>query len=143
MDSLFCTPQAASGCISVLLTIQLSCLAFLSIVFVQSGLDKVVDWKGNVEWLTGHFSKTFLAPFVKPMVASITVMEVGAGILCGVGAVSLLLTGSKAIGILGALLCSLTFLSLFFGQRVAKDYPGALGIVPYFLLTMATLYVLQ
>ena len=34
----------------------------VAILFIQSGLDKVFDWKGNLEWLTGHFSKTFLAP---------------------------------------------------------------------------------
>ena len=34
---------------------------FVAILFIQSSLDKVFDWKGNVEFLTEHFSKTFLA----------------------------------------------------------------------------------
>ncbi len=41
-------------------------LAFLIITFLQSGLDKIFDWKGNVSWLKEHFSKTFMtnmAPF--------------------------------------------------------------------------------
>ena len=28
----------------------------VSILFIQSGLDKVFDWIGNVEWLKGHFA---------------------------------------------------------------------------------------
>ena len=47
----------------------------VSILFIQSGLDKVFDWKGNLEWLTGHFSKTIFAKTVPPMLATITVME--------------------------------------------------------------------
>ena len=118
-------------------------MALLSILFLQRGLAKVFDWAGNIGWLTGHFSKTFLAGFVKPMVASITVMELGAGVLCGLGAGALLLTGSKTLAILGALLCSATFLSLFFGQRIAKDYPGAESLISYFIVTMITLYSLM
>jgi uncharacterized membrane protein YphA (DoxX/SURF4 family) len=36
-------------------------LAFLAITFLQSGYDKIKDWKGNVECLNGHFSNTVLA----------------------------------------------------------------------------------
>ena len=31
-------------------------LAFLSIVFIQSGLDKIINWKGNLEF---HFGDPF------------------------------------------------------------------------------------
>ena len=41
----------------------------VAILFIQSGLDKVFDWKGNMDWLTGHFSKTFLSGFVWIMLA--------------------------------------------------------------------------
>ncbi|MGI9056698.1 MAG: DoxX family protein, partial [Pyrinomonadaceae bacterium] len=57
------------------------------ILFIQSGLDKVFDWKGNLEWLTGHFSKTFLRGTVPPMLATITVMELATGFLSAVGIV--------------------------------------------------------
>ncbi len=30
-------------------------LIFLIIVFLQSGIDKVFDWKGNLSWLKEHF----------------------------------------------------------------------------------------
>ena len=35
-------------------------LAFLAITFLQSGLDKIMDWNGNVSWLKSHFSQTIL-----------------------------------------------------------------------------------
>ena len=35
-------------------------LAFLAITFLQSGLDKILDWNGNVSWLKSHFSQTIL-----------------------------------------------------------------------------------
>jgi hypothetical protein len=53
----------------------------VSILFVQSGLDKVLDWKGNVDWLNGHFSKTFLGGMVPMMLATITLMELATGAL--------------------------------------------------------------
>jgi hypothetical protein len=31
---------------------------------------------------------------------------------------------------------------LFFGQRLAKDYAGAGGLVPYFLVAVINLYIL-
>ncbi len=66
----------------------------VSILFIQSGLDKVFDWKGNLEWLTGHFSKTFLRGTVPPMLATITVMELATGFLSAIGIVYFLLTNS-------------------------------------------------
>jgi hypothetical protein len=33
-------------------------------------------------------------------------------------------------------------MALFFGQRLAKDYPGAATLVPYFLLSLVAIYVL-
>src|SRR5436190_12994118 len=69
----------------------------ISVLFVQSGLDKVFDWKGNLEWLTGHFSKTFLGGMVPIMLATITVMEIATGVLAVVGIVYFLFSGSLAL----------------------------------------------
>jgi len=33
-------------------------LVLLAITFIQSGYDKVMDWKGNVSWLKEHFANT-------------------------------------------------------------------------------------
>jgi hypothetical protein len=39
-------------------------------------------------------------------------------------------------------LSGLTIVALFFGQRMAKEYPGAASLVPYFLVTLAGIYLL-
>jgi uncharacterized membrane protein YphA (DoxX/SURF4 family) len=108
----------------------------VAILFIQSGLDKVFDWKGNLGWLTGHFSKTFLAPMVPILLATITVMELGAGLLSAAGIVYFLVAGSTVVIFYAAALGSVSIIALFFGQRVAKDYPGAGALVPYFILLL-------
>jgi ABC-type Fe3+-siderophore transport system permease subunit len=114
---------------------------FVAILFIQSGLDKVFDWKGNMEWLTGHFSKTFLSRFVWIMLAKITVMELATGILAGVGIFYFFVAGSTAVMFYASILGTASITALFFGQRVAKDYPGAAVLVPYFLLTLMLMYL--
>ena len=108
----------------------------VAILFIQSGLDKVFDWKGNLEWLTGHFSKTFLARFVPVMFATITVMEVATGVLAAAGIIYFLTNGSMAILFLASVIGSASIAGLFFGQRIAKDYPGAAVLIPYFILLL-------
>src|SRR5256885_12680612 len=59
--------------------IQVLSSAFLAILFLQSGIDKVVDRRGNLEWLNGHFAKSPLAGMVPAMVTVITILEIVAG----------------------------------------------------------------
>jgi len=106
----------------------------VAILFIQSGLDKVFDWEGNLGWLNGHFSKTFLAPTVQMLLATITVMELVTGIVALAGIVYFLIAGSTAVIFWAGVLGALSITALFFGQRIAKDYPGAAVLVPYFLL---------
>jgi hypothetical protein len=109
---------------------------FHAILFLQSGIDKIVDRAGNVSWLTGHFAKSPLASLVVPMLGVLTLVEVLAGSLSAVGAVLLLLNASRVIAALGALLSIVALLMLFFGQRMAKDYAGAGGLVAYFIVAV-------
>ena len=110
------------------------CALFVSILFIQSGLDKVFDWKGNLGWLTGHFSKTFVAGTVPIMLAVITVMEVATGLLSTAGIIYWFVSGSTALMFWAGALGAASISALFFGQRLAKDYPGAAVLVPYFIL---------
>jgi hypothetical protein len=122
--------------------VRLAVSSFLAILFLQSGIDKIVDRKGNLEWLKGHFAKSPLASQVVAMVGVITVIEVSAGLLSAVGVLSLLFTGSRMLVGLGALLSIVALLMLFFGQRIAKDYAGAAALVPYFILASAALVLI-
>ena len=113
----------------------------VAILFIQSGLDKVFDWRGNLEWLTGHFSKTFLRGTVPPMLATITLMELLTGLLSGAGLIYFLFTNSTVLIFCAAALGALSIVALFFGQRVAKDYAGAAVLIPYFLLLIILMYL--
>lgn len=119
----------------------LFCALFVAILFMQSGLDKVFDWKGNLNWLTGHFSKTFLGPFVTPMLAQITVMELLTGLLSAAGIAYFVATGSTSLIFYASVLGAASITALFFGQRIAKDYAGAAVLVPYFILLIALMYL--
>jgi len=114
---------------------------FVAILFIQSGLDKVFDWKGNLEFITGHFSKTFLAATVPMMLATITVMELATGFLGAAGIIYFIVTGSLAVIFWASAVGAASIIALFFGQRVAKDYPGAAVLVPYFLLLLVLMFL--
>ena len=116
--------------------------AFLAILFLQSGIDKVVDRRGNLEWLKGHFAKSPLAGFVPSMVTVITILELLAGVLSAVGCVMIFFRRDSTLAFYGAVASAFAIVALFFGQRMAKDYPGAATLVPYFLLALAAIYLL-
>src|SRR6058998_1462020 len=116
--------------------------AFLAILFLQSGIDKVVDRRGNLEWLTGHFAKSPLAGVVPALLTVITILEVAAGALSAIGCVAVILLRDASVAFYGAVISAVAVIALFFGQRMAKDYAGAAVLVPYFLLTLVAIYLL-
>jgi uncharacterized membrane protein YphA (DoxX/SURF4 family) len=122
--------------------LQILVSAFLAILFLQSGLDKVVDRPGNLAYLSEHFAKSPLAGTVGPMLVVVTILEVSAGALSAIGCALLLSTHDSMVAFLGAVVAGINFLALFFGQRIAKDYAGAAALVPYFLLDLAAIYLL-
>jgi hypothetical protein len=128
-----------SGAIHLL---QIFGSAFLAILFLQSGIDKVIDHRGNLEWLKGHFAKSPLAGVVHVLLTAITFLEVGAGALSAIGCLMLIVSRETTIAFYGAVSSAVALVALFFGQRMAKDYAGAAVLVPYFLLTLITIYLL-
>ena len=122
--------------------LQVLVSAFLAVLFLQSGLDKVIDRKGNREYLNQHFARSPLASTVGPMFLVVTILEVSAGALSGVGCVLLIVTRDSTVAFLGAVIAGINIVALFFGQRVAKDYAGAAALVPYFLLALAAIVIL-
>ncbi|MFZ1700778.1 MAG: hypothetical protein WBO10_03700 [Pyrinomonadaceae bacterium] len=116
--------------------------AFLvAILFIQSGLDKVFDWKGNLEWLTGHFSKTFVGGLVPLMLVKITILELLTGFGSAAGIIYFFAAGTLSVVFYASILGALTLTGLFFGQRIAKDYPGAAVLIPYFILILIMMYL--
>src|SRR3954464_8579184 len=122
--------------------IQLLVSAILAILFLQSGLDKVIDRKGNRAYLDEHFARSPLAGTVGPMFFVVTILEIAAGTLSAVGVLFLLFAHDSTIAYWGALVAGVNLVALFFGQRVSKDYAGAAALVPYFLLVLTAIYLL-
>ena len=126
--------------ISYILQILVS--AILAVLFLQSGLDKVIDRKGNRAYLDEHFANSPLAGTVGPMFFVVTILELSAGVLSGLGCLLLLVTRNATVAFFGALIAAINLIALFFGQRVSKDYAGAAALVPYFLLAVTAIYLL-
>jgi hypothetical protein len=130
------TPEGATYLLQVFAS------AFLAILFLQSGIDKVVDRRGNLEWLKGHFAKSPLAGMVPLLVTAITILEIATGALSAVGCGLIILQRDSTLAFYGAVLAAISIIALFFGQRMAKDYAGAATLVPYFLLALSAIYLL-
>ena len=109
---------------------------FISIALLQSGLDKVFDYKGNLSWLTDHFSNSILKNNVSLLLLTITIIELLSGFLLFLGALINILISNSDLLVVGFLTSSINFIFLFFGQRIAKDYDGAAVIVNYFILNI-------
>jgi len=119
-----------------LLIIQVLISLFLAILFLQSGIDKLIDWKGNLSWLKGHFGNSPLKNMVPIMLGIVMITEIAAGALSALGVIALISWGTKTWALRGAVLAAINLVFLFFGQRIAKDYVGAAVLVNYFILTI-------
>lgn len=122
--------------------LQILVSAFLAILFLQSGIDKIVDRQGNRAYLDQHFAKSPLAGTVGPMFAVVTILEVSAGALSGVGCVLIIFARDSTVAYLECGRRRHQSHRALFGQRVAKDYVGAAALVPYFLLALTAIYLL-
>ena len=118
-------------------------LLFLIITFLQSGIDKIIDWTGNLGWLKGHFEKTPLQKLVPLLLAVVMFVEVVAGLLCAFGIYQLVIAANNTVALYGAIMSCVALLMLLFGQRIAKDYEGAKTIAVYFIPAIFLVYLLQ
>ena len=121
---------------------RLAVTAFFAVAFLQSAVDKVVDRQGNLEYLTGHFASSPLRGLVQPMFLAITILEAVAGVLCGLGTLCLLVGCGTGLALWGLILSLIALLCLFFGQRLAKDYGGAVVIASYYAVAVLGLILL-
>jgi hypothetical protein len=70
-------------------------------------------------------------------------LELAAGVLSGVGCLALIVLRDSTVAFYGAVVSAVAIIALFFGQRMAKDYPGAAVLVSYFLLALIAIYLLR
>ena len=121
---------------------RLAVTAFFAVAFLQSAVDKVVDRQGNMQYLAGHFASSPLRGLVQPMFLAITILEAVAGVLCGLGALCLLVGCGTGLALWGLIFSLIALLCLFFGQRLAKDYGGAVVIASYYAVAVLGLILL-
>lgn len=113
-----------------------SYFGFFGVLFLQSGFDKLLDRRGNLEWMEPHFANSPFKGKVPVMLTILTLLEVATCVMSSISIVLVFLgTGHDAITITLALIL-VTLLSLFGGQRFAKDYVGAATIVAYFAVAL-------
>ena len=122
--------------INLLIIVQSLIGLFLSIALLQSGSDKIVDLKRNLEWLSSHFSNSPLSGLVPLLLNVVTILEIIAGSFTLIGSLMNLVNGNNILLTIGLLIAALNFLALFLGQRIAKDYEGAAVLVNYFVLNI-------
>ena len=113
---------------------QILIAIFTLIVFIQSGLDKIFDRKGNLEYFQAHFKDSIFKKIYPSLLTIITLFElVGGGML--VYGIYFSFTERTTLWIFyGFVHLAITLIFLFLGQRIAKDYLGAADLVPYFIL---------
>lgn len=120
-------------------------LLFFAILFLQSGIDKTRDRAGNLAWMEPHFAQSPFAGKVPMLLTALTVLELVSGALSLVAAMGAALHPVLSLVMLRHLpglamtFVLATFLMLFLGQRLAKDYAGAASLAAYFAVALLTL----
>ena len=141
MIILDCIQQNCSSTCDATTLISILISTFLAILFLQSGIDKLNDWKGNLDWQKEHFSKSILKNTTPLLFGTLTVLELTSGTLCVSGIISAIIKSCNYWIFWGNLLSCITLICLFLGQRVAKDYAGAASLTGYFIITLIGLYL--
>ena len=115
---------------------QILIAIFISIAFIQSGIDKILDRKGNLEFFKFHFANSFLKNFTPFLLTTLTIFELVGGFTLLYGIYFAFVHRTTLWIFYGFVMIALTIIFLFAGQRIVKDYLGAADLVPYFILIM-------
>jgi putative oxidoreductase len=126
---------------TLLKILQVMISLFAGVLFLQSGFDKIIDFKGNKAYIESVFAKTIFQGFAGILFVIILILEVLAGFFAFFGGIFYFFEGQADFAILGLELSLLSILCLFVGQRISKDYAGAASLTNYFLLLSFGLYL--
>ncbi len=119
--------------------VQILSSIFFAIVFFQSGIDKVIDRKGNINFFENHFKNTLFHKIYAQALTALMLLELIAASLCAYGCIYSIVYKNTDFIFYGLLVTSFILLSLLLGQRIAKDYVGAADITIYFILCIITI----
>ncbi len=118
-------------------------LAFLSIVFIQSALDKFFNWKGNLEFTISTLSPKFPVILIRFALLNVFILEFVGG-FGSLGGIIEIISGPHTLSWakLGVITSSLALLILLLGQRISQNYVDAKTIVIYFIVCLFGLQLL-
>lgn len=108
----------------------------------MSVLEKLADWKGTVVYYSNHFKNTILHKMISLLLIQIVIFEIAALVFITIGLYFLVKEDTTFIAKIGLEISALTLLQFLLGQRLAKDYPGAMNITVYFILNVIGIYLL-
>jgi hypothetical protein len=117
-------------------------LIFFIITYFLSVIEKIADWKNTVIYYTNHFKNTVLYKMIPLVLVQVLIFEIAALILLCMGLYFLVTENSTFMAKIGLEISALTLLQFLLGQRLAKDYAGAMNITVYFILNSIGIYLL-
>ena len=117
-------------------------LAFLSIVFIQSALDKIFNWKGNLEFTASTLTSKFPPRLVRFALLNVLLLEFAGGFGSLGGVVEIMVGSSLFMSKIGTITSSTALLILLLGQRISQNYVDAKTIVIYFIVCLLGLQML-
>mgnify|MGYP001290818433 CR=1 FL=1 len=121
----------------------ISVLIFHAIVFLQSGLDKLFNWKANLDFTNQTLGKTFSKQMVKFGLLTVLFLETLGGIFSILGIVfNLMYENCLLYAQIGLISCVAALLLLLFGQRISQNYEGAKTIAIYFIVSVIGLMMI-
>ena len=118
-------------------------ILYMVLSFGFSAFEKILNWKTTLHYYEGHFKATFLEKFIPVSIVFVLILEISSLIFCISGLYSLIVNKEGHTALIGLILVSLTLMILLLGQRIAKDYQGAMNITVYFILTVLGVYFLS
>ena len=77
------------------------------------------------------------------MLVLILLGEIIVGFLSVIGIVQIYISDTTTIGFYASVIAAKILLALLFGQRVTKDYAGAMTITVYFMVTVFGVYLMS
>ena len=114
---------------------------YLLLTFGYSVFEKITGWKGSLRFYTAHFKRGFIVNHLGFFLKLVIFFELITSVLLFAGMTELAFFNEKKLLGYGFVSSALTLTGLMFGQRIAKDYPGAMNITVYFILSVFALYL--
>ncbi len=117
-------------------------LLFFIFTYFLSVVEKLADWKATIRYYSNHFEKTILQKMIPFLLLNVLIFEISTVILLTIGLYFLVTEDALIMAKIGLEISAITLLMFLVGQRLAKDYPGAMNITIYFILNVIGIYLL-